>query len=141
MISEKGGALGARRWGRILCLGLTVSLMGGCASDKLGPKPPTHCSAGGKRPANPNGSVLVQPTVIGAAPSGAATGSNGVMVFGNGADPAKPESAQPDAATSETVVPAVPARPSVTGSGRRRGSRPISMGPQAAPERAFYRSC
>ena len=139
MIWENGGARRVRRWGRILCLGLTASLMGGCATDKMGPKPPTHCSTARARPANPNGSVLMQPTVIGAAPGGAATGSNGVMVFGGGADPAKPESAPPNGAAPETIVPAVPAPPAATAPGQRR--RPISLAPQSAPARTFYRSC
>lgn len=141
MIGESGGATRARRWGRIVCLGLTASLLGGCATDKMGPKPPTHCSAARARPANPNGSVLVQSKVIGAAPDGSTTGA-GVMVFGSDADPAKPESAQPNAVASpDTVVPALPAQPSTKAAGPRRRGRPISMGPQPAQGRTFYRSC
>lgn len=135
MIWENSGARRARRWGRLLCLGVVV-VLSGCATDKLGPKPPSHCSAARARPANPNGSVLMQPTAIGASPGG-----SGVMVFGSGADPAKPESAQPNGAASETIVPAVPAPPAATGAGQRRRSRPISMGPETAPARTFYRSC
>lgn len=143
MIRDYGRARRSRRWGRFLCLGLAISMTGGCATDKLGPKPPTHCSTARARPANPNGSVLVQPTVIGAVPngSGVGAGSSGVMVFGSGADPAKPESAQPDAARPETVVPAVPAPNAATGAGQGGKARPISMGPRAAPGRTFYRSC
>lgn len=141
MILENGGARDARRWRRILCLGLTASLMGGCTTDKMGPKPPTHCSSARARPANPNGSVLMQPTVIGAVPNGSADGSNNVMVFGSGTDAAKPESAQPSLAAPETIVPAVEAPPATTGANQRRRSRPISMGPQAMPGRTFYGSC
>jgi hypothetical protein len=113
-------------------------LLAGCATTGQDAKTPsTHCSRGKARPANPNGSVLMQPTVVGAAPQGS---GNDVMIFGNGADLAQPQSAPADA-----QVPAPPTAPQAqpapgsrrAAPARTRSGRPISM----APTTIRYGSC
>jgi hypothetical protein len=150
MNNAKGGALVARRWGRILCAGLAVTMASGCATDRESRVPPTHCSKYRARPANPNGSVLVLPAsaVSQVQPGATANPVQGgdVMIFGNGADPARPESAT-DAATVQVPAPTSDAPPSsAAGEGnslvkpapaKRVRGRPISY----APSQIRYGSC
>ena len=121
------GALTARRWGRILCVGVASCTLVACATTSESRNPPSQCSRGSARPANPNGSVLI-PTV-----GAAGQQSGNVMVFGQGDQPAT--GTEPNA-----PVPAVPATGAATETGQdlsnakrapSRSRRSISMGPRA----------
>lgn len=59
------GALDVRRWGRILLVGGIATLCSACATNPETRLPPTGCNYSKSRPANPYGSVLVNPVVIG----------------------------------------------------------------------------
>lgn len=130
MPKGSGGAPGPRRRGNVLLAGMASCALAGCATTGQDAKtPPTHCSRGNARPANPNGSVLMQPAVVGAVPQGS---GNDVMIFGNGAEPA-----QPPSATGGAQVPAPPTAPQAQPApdprqappARTRSGRPLSLGP------------
>ena len=130
MQKGSGGAPGPRRKGSFLLAGMASCVLAGCATTGQDAKtPPTHCSRGNARPANPNGSVLMQPAVVGAAPQ---ESDSDVMVFGNG-----PDRVQPQSTNGGTQVPAPPTAPQVQPApdpqqappARTRSGRPLSMGP------------
>lgn len=87
------GGLLRRRWGRLLVGAACMVIVGGCATNGRDARlPPEQCSRSKARPANPHGSVLSPPGTAEAAPA-KGSGSNDVMIFGNGADPAQARSA------------------------------------------------
>lgn len=91
-ISMSGGSL-RRRWGRLLAGAACIAIVGGCATNGRDARiPPEQCSRSKARPANPHGSILSPPGSAQAAPANG-TGSNDVMIFGNGADRAPARSA------------------------------------------------
>lgn len=132
MVKVKHGALSARRWGRILCVGVASCALAACATTSDGRNPPDHCSRGRARPANPNGSVLLQATV-GAVPTPGAGRSAEVMVFGKDGEQAAPD------APAETVVPAPPT--ATEGAAAAPAGRPLSMRRELAPLQSEYGSC
>lgn len=132
------GALAARRWGRILSVGLASCALAACATTPEGRNPPEKCSRGSARPANPNGSVILQNSVQGAALQ---QDGNAVMVFGqdhaapaqDATIPAPPATGE---ATSETGKDLSAARKAPT-----RKRRSISMGSSPAMPRTLVGSC
>lgn len=132
MAKVKHGALSARRWGRILCVGVASCALSACATTSEGRDPPKHCSRGQARPANPNGSVFLQATV-GAAPEANAGRSVEVMVFGKESEQADPS------APADVVVPAPPA--ATEGAPVAPAGRPLSMRRNPAPLLPEFRSC
>ncbi|QHD70845.1 hypothetical protein GS397_27480 (plasmid) [Sphingobium yanoikuyae] len=132
MVKVKHGALSARRWGRILCVGLASCVLAACATTSDGRNPPDHCSRGKARPANANGSVLLQ-AAVGAVPAPGLGRSAEVMVFGKDGEQAAPN------APAETVVPAPPT--ATEGAPAAPAGRPLSMRRDLAPLQSEYGSC
>lgn len=132
MVKVNHGALSARRWGWILCVGVASCALSACATTSEGRDPPKHCSRGKARPANPNGSVFLQATV-GAAPEANAGRSAEVMVFGKEGEQADPN------APADVVVPAPPT--GTEGAPAAPAGRPFSMGRNLAPLQSEFRSC
>lgn len=118
MVKVMHGALVARRWGRILCVGVASCALAACATTPDGRDPPDHCSRGKARPANPNGSVFLQATV-GQAPDANGGRSAEVMVFGKGEADTAPN------APADAVVPAPPT--ATEGAPVAPAGRPLSM--------------
>jgi hypothetical protein len=117
------GALVARRWGRILCVGVASCGVVACATTSESRNPPSTCSRSDARPANPYGSVLSAP-VVSTAPQG------DVMVFPKEGDAGKADG--PDGA----VVPAPPPAPDQPAPGQ-----PLSMMQAPTIPQLAYRSC
>ncbi|MBB6193145.1 hypothetical protein FHS51_003401 [Sphingobium wenxiniae] len=113
MASIRGSAPHARRWAGLSLLAGAMLTMTGCATDRQAAKaPPKGCSRGAARPANPNGSVLLNAAVIGTAnPDGTVPEERKVMLF---------ESGTGKASGSDMSVPALAPAP-----GAR--ARPISL--------------
>ena len=131
MAKVKHGAPSARRWVQILCVGVASCALTACATTSEGRAPPTHCSRGSARNANPNGSIFLQATAN-AAPDASGQREVEVMVFGKDGE-AKP------ADPAETVVPA-PQSEAVTPPAAPAG-RPLSMRGGMVPLQTQYGSC
>lgn len=142
MSKMQHGALLARRWGKILCAGVAIGLVAGCATgDNVGKKPPAHCKRSDARPANPNGSVLTRAETLGAAPQtpapAAPTGTgapSGVLMFGD----ETPKPAPTEGTDGASAVPSLlPPQSAVD----RRHLTPASLGLRGAPPQFTYGSC
>ena len=113
MDRSTSGGFRFRRWGRLLAGTMSMALVAGCATNGREARlPPDQCSRSNARPANPNGTVLAPPVAV---QTGAAdnAGHNGVMIFGNDADPAPARSA-PEPAGEDLGRP-MSAAPGMTG--------------------------
>ena len=133
MWSLNHGASGARRWGRILCVGVASCALAACATTSESRNPPKQCSRGSAQPANPNGSVFQQ-AAVSAVPQGSASGRD-VMVFGRDGAQGNPDSPPADAAvpappTAQDRAPAPPP-----------AGRPLSMRRDPASPQLAYGSC
>ena len=127
------GAPAARRWGRILCVGVASYALAACATTSESRNPPKQCSRGSARPANPNGSVFQQ-AAVSAVPQGSASGRD-VMVFGRDGAQADPDNPPADAAvpappTAQDRAPAPPP-----------AGRPLSMRRDPASPQLAHGSC
>lgn len=102
--------------------------MAGCATNgQAGKAPPKACSHSAARPANPNGSVLLNAAVVGLAnPDGTLPEDRDVMLF----------KGRPGAGNANGVI--VPALPSPAAS----GGKPLSMTDRPGAVRSTrYGSC
>jgi len=130
MVKVHHGAPPARRWGRILLVGAGSCVLAACATTSEGGNPPTHCSRGGARNANPYGSIFSKADVS-AAPEQRQGGAE-VMVFGKDAEPA----------TEAVPVPDLTAPPPAPRNGAPAPvGRPLSMGRDPISPQTAFRSC
>jgi len=121
----------ARRWGRILFVGVASCSLAACATTSEGGNPPKHCSRGSARNANPYGSIFSQADVS-AAPAPREGGGAEVMVFGKDAEPAPEAVPVPDL----TAPPPAPRNGALAPVGR-----PLSMGRDPTSPQTAFRSC